>query len=97
MVLGREVFSCHLPEVEQLVDIIVDDFHSHRPDSMCCWACKNGKDTYVSYLAVRDASGSYLGTLELVWDMEFTRQYFEKRQGCRTAAGQAPAPSRARD
>ena len=78
MAIGRDVFSCHPPKVEQMVRAIIDDFRAGRRDAVNRWARKNGKDLYVSYLAVRDASGAYLGTLELVQDMGFAREHFVK-------------------
>lgn len=76
MALGREVFSCHPPKVEQVVHGIIDSFRSGRRDSVSRWVSKNGKDLYVSYLAVRDREGNYLGTLELVQDLSFARDHF---------------------
>ena len=38
---------------------------------------KNGTTFLVKYMAVRDKNGKYLGTMELVQDMEFARKYFE--------------------
>lgn len=39
---------------------------------------KNGKTFLVTYMAVRDGEGNYLGTMELVQDMEFAKEYFTK-------------------
>ena len=40
---------------------------------------KNGRIMLVKYMAVRDRNGQYIGTLELVQDMEFAREYFERK------------------
>ena len=37
---------------------------------------KNGRTMLVTYMAVRDRDNNYLGTLELVQDMEFAKEYF---------------------
>ena len=37
---------------------------------------KNGKTMLVTYMAVRDATGTYLGTIELVQDMGFAKEHF---------------------
>ena len=42
---------------------------------------KNGRTMLVTYMAVRDKSGKYLGTMELVQDMEFAKEYFQKYYG----------------
>lgn len=40
---------------------------------------KNGRTMLVKYMAVRDREGNYLGTLELVQDMEFAKEHFNSR------------------
>ncbi len=39
---------------------------------------KNGKTFLVTYMAVRDGEGNYIGTTELVQDMELAKEYFTK-------------------
>ena len=39
---------------------------------------KGGKCMLVNYMAVRDKSGEYLGTVEVVQDMEFAKEHFQK-------------------
>lgn len=79
MAIGREVFSCHPPKVEQKVRRILDDFRNGVRDSVPVWMVKNDRCMLVTYLAVRNRQGSYIGTLELVQDMEFARTYFAGR------------------
>ena len=45
-------------------------------DRVPIWMDKNGRKMLVTYYAVRNAEKEYLGTLELVQDMEFARNYF---------------------
>jgi DUF438 domain-containing protein len=68
--LGREVFTCHPPKIEPMVRGIIDDFRNGRRDCVPVWMTKNGRATLVKYMAVRDAAGNYVGTMELVQDME---------------------------
>ena len=42
------------------------------------WMDKGGRTMLVTYLAVRDADRTYLGTVELVQDMEFAKEHFIK-------------------
>lgn len=79
MALGREVFSCHPPKVEQQVRRIIEAFRAGTLDEVPVWMNKNGRIMLVKYMAVRDRNGQYVGTLELVQDMEFAREYFEGR------------------
>ena len=79
MALGREVFSCHPPKVEQQGRRIIEEFRAGTLDEVPVWMNKNGRIMLVKYMAVRDRNGQYIGTLELVQDMEFAREYFERK------------------
>ncbi len=76
MAIDREVFSCHPPKIEPMVRSIIDDFRNDRQDSVPVWIEKNGRTFLVTYLAVRDKDRKYLGTVEVVQDMEFAKEYF---------------------
>ena len=76
MAIDREVFSCHPPKIEPMVRQIIDDFRAGRRDSVPVWMEKGGRSMLVKYMAVRDSKGTYLGTVELVQDMEFAKEHF---------------------
>ena len=76
MAIDREVFSCHPPKIEPMVRQIIDDFRNHRRDEVPVWMEKNGRTMLVKYMAVRDKAGKYLGTVEVVQDMEFAKEHF---------------------
>ncbi len=76
MAIDREVFSCHPPKIEPMVRAILDDFRNHKRDSVPVWMEKNGKPFLVTYMAVRDKKGNYLGTVEVVQDMQFAKEHF---------------------
>ena len=76
MAIDRDVFSCHPPKIEVMVRQIIDDFRNGRCDSIPIWMEKEGRTMLVTYMAVRDRSGKYVGTVELVQDMEFAKTYF---------------------
>lgn len=78
MAIDREVFSCHPPKIEQQVRRIIEEFRAGTLDKVPVWMDKNGRTMLVTYMAVRDKSGKYLGTMELVQDMEFAKEYFQK-------------------
>lgn len=80
MAIDREVFSCHPPKIEPVVRAIIDDFRNGRRDCMPIWMEKGGKSMLVTYMAVRDKDGRYLGTMELVQDMEFAKEHFHANQ-----------------
>lgn len=79
MAIDREVFSCHPPKVEPMVRAIIDDFRSGRRNQVPVWMEKQGRAMLVLYMAVRDKQGQYLGTVEVVQDMEFAREHFMKQ------------------
>ena len=69
MALDREVFSCHPPKIEPMVRAIIDDFRHGRKDRVPVWMEKGGRTMLVTYMAVRDKTGKYVGTAEFVQDM----------------------------
>ena len=76
MALGREVYSCHPPKIEQKVRRILQEFKEGTLDEVPIWMDKNGRTMLVTYMAVRDKDNKYLGTMELVQDMEFAKKHF---------------------
>ena len=79
MAIDREVFSCHPPKIEQMVRKIIEDFQNGMRDQVPVWMNKNGRAMLVTYMAVRDRNQQYIGTVEVVQDMEFAREHFEGR------------------
>ena len=74
--IGRDVFSCHPPKVEPIVRGIIESFRNGERDNVAVWLEKVGRPFYVNYMAVRDQNNNYLGTLELVQDMQFAKEHF---------------------
>lgn len=78
MALGRSVFTCHPPKVETMVRRIIGEFREGTLDRVPVWMDKGGRTMLVTYMAVRNESGEYMGTMELVQDMEFAKEHFGK-------------------
>ena len=78
MAIDRDVFSCHPPKIESMVRAIIADFRKGVRDSVPIWMNKNGRAMLVTYMAVRDRNQKYLGTVEIVQDMEFAKEHFSK-------------------
>lgn len=78
MAIDRDVFSCHPPKIEPMVRAIIEDFRNNRRDIVPVWMEKGGRTVLVKYMAVRDEKGKYVGTVELIQDMEFAKEYFGK-------------------
>ena len=75
--IGRDVYSCHPPKIEAMVREIIAMFKSGAKDQLGIWMNKEGHDCYVLYMAVRDEDGKYLGTMELVQEMDFAKEHFK--------------------
>ena len=78
MAIDREVFSCHPPKIEPMVRAIINDFQTGTRDKVEVWMEKGGRTMLVTYMAIRDKAHNYLGTMEIVQDMEFAKEHFCK-------------------
>jgi uncharacterized protein len=68
-IIGREVKNCHPPNSVDKVVRIVESFRNGSKDHADFWINMQGKFIYIRYFAVRDESGTYLGTLEVTQDL----------------------------
>jgi DUF438 domain-containing protein len=64
-VLGRKVQQCHPHESVHVVDRILQAFRANERDVAEFWIQRQGTFIHIRYVAVRDAQGNYLGTLEV--------------------------------
>jgi DUF438 domain-containing protein len=72
-ILGRKVQYCHPPKSVHIVNQIVRDFKAGKEDRARFWINMRGRMIYICYYAMRDADGSYLGTLEVTQDLTEAR------------------------
>ena len=68
--LGREVFSCHPPEIIPVVRQMLLDFKAKKRDHLEVWRRIMGRPIGVRYMAVYDEEGAYIGTVEFVQDFQ---------------------------
>ena len=68
-IVGRKVQHCHPPSSVDVVDRILNDFRAGKQNVAEFWIEFHGKFVHIRYLAVRDAAGTYLGTVELTQDI----------------------------
>lgn len=73
-ILGRDVRMCHPPSSVNVVEKILSDFKSGKENNAAFWLTIQGKFIYIEYFALRDVSGSYLGTIEFTQDLTKMRQ-----------------------
>lgn len=64
--LGRKVFECHPPRIVPIVKELIKSFKEGTLDKREVWTPNPINPIKVTYLAVRDEDGTYLGTVELV-------------------------------
>jgi DUF438 domain-containing protein len=73
-VLGRTVQLCHPPQSVAIVEQILESFKSGTRSNVDFWLNLEDKLVYIRYFALHDASGSYLGTLEVTQDVTNIRR-----------------------
>lgn len=77
--IGREVYSCHPPKYAGMARQIIAQLKSGEQNSIDVWMNKRGEPVFVRYMAVRDADGRYIGTLECVQKMNFAQAHFQNQ------------------
>ena len=79
-VIGRKVQKCHPPKSYHTVQKILDEFRAGAKDTADFWIQMKGRFILIRYYAVRDAEGTYRGTLEVSQDItEIRRLEGQKR------------------
>ncbi|HUX13937.1 MAG TPA: PAS domain-containing protein [Spirochaetia bacterium] len=68
MDIGRKVQNCHPPQSLDKVNAILDGFKSGTRDDAAFWINLQGRFIKIDYFPVRNADGSYLGTVEITQD-----------------------------
>lgn len=71
--IGRLVQNCHPPKSVATVEKILTTFKEGSEDSAEFYLTLGGKFVHIEYFAVRNAAGSYLGTLEVTQDATHLR------------------------
>ncbi len=66
MALNRKVYLCHPPRIVDMIKGLLQSFKDGKEDKMVFWTPNPINPIKVTYLAVRDENGSYLGAVELV-------------------------------
>ena len=79
-IIGREVKNCHPPGSVHLVEKIVDDFKSGQRDDAEFWLEIGGRFIHIEFVALRDAHGEYMGTLEIAGDVTHLRNLQGERR-----------------
>ncbi len=72
-VIGRKVQNCHPPASVDKVQEIIDTFRAGEKDVAEFWIQLGDRFVHIRYFAVRDSSGTYRGTVEMVQDATHVR------------------------
>lgn len=68
-IIGRKVQNCHPHESVHIVNRIVDAFRSGEKSVAEFWIQMGPKFVHIRYYALRDAAGTYRGTIEVSQDV----------------------------
>lgn len=68
LTLGNPIFDCHPPQVLPVIHKMLDDFKAKKRNSMEVFRPIKGKPVGVTYHAVYDDAGEYIGAVEFVQD-----------------------------
>lgn len=93
-VLGRKVQFCHPPKSVGTVQQILDDFREGRQSQAQFWIEMRGRFICIEYFALRDAGGTYLGTLEVSQDLTAKRALTGQQRLLNYVSAQMDAPER---
>ncbi len=72
-ILQRDVRQCHPPHSVHIVEQILQDFKSGKESRAPFWIQMGPKFVYIEYIALRDAEGNYMGTLEVSQELSGKR------------------------
>lgn len=67
-IIGRAVQNCHPQKSVAVVEKILEAFKKKEKDRADFWLEKDGRFILISYKAIYDDAGTYLGTLEMSMD-----------------------------
>lgn len=73
-VIGREVRNCHPPQSKDKVEQILAAFKTGQRSYADFWINFKSKFVYIKFIALRDKTGQYLGTLEVTQDVTGIRK-----------------------
>ena len=68
--LNRPTYDCHPPYIKPMVERMIRQFKEGSSDKQVRTFPKDGKMVTVTYAAMRDENGSYLGTVEFIQESE---------------------------
>ncbi|MCI1985749.1 MAG: PAS domain-containing protein [Lactobacillus sp.] len=80
--VGRKVLECHPGKSRDKVAHILEDFHAGTKDHVEFWLPIKDQLIYISYFALRNEDGDYLGCFEFTGDVN----HIQSLQGMKNLA-----------
>lgn len=77
--IGRDVINCHPPKSHAIVNQLFEQLRSGQKEKEEMWFKKEDKMIHVTYHAVRNAQGEYMGVLEYVQNIAPYVKNFESQ------------------
>ena len=77
--IGRDVINCHPPKIHAIVTQLFEQLRSGKKEKEEMWFKKEDKMIHVTYHAVRNAQGEYMGVLEYVQNIAPYVKNFESQ------------------
>ena len=77
--IGRDVINCHPPKSHAIVKQLFEQLRSGKKEKEEMWFKKEDKMIHVTYHAVRNAQGEYMGVLEYVQNIAPYVKNFESQ------------------
>ena len=77
LAIGNKIFNCHPPEVLPMIHKLLADFKAKKRDCMEIFRPIKGKPVGVTYRAVYDENGEYIGAVEFVQDFSAALKKFK--------------------
>ena len=77
--IGRDVINCHPPKSHAIVKQLFEQLRSGQKEKEEMWFKKEDKMIHVTYHAVRNAQGEYMGVLEYVQNIAPYVKNFESK------------------
>ncbi len=79
-ILGQHVNLCHSPASHPVIATMIENFKKGTKDHEDLWIKMKDKFVYIRYFAVRSPDYHYLGTLEVVQDIQPIRSLEGEKQ-----------------
>jgi uncharacterized protein len=79
-IVGKKIHGCHKPESLPMLKEFITNLKTGKKDEENFWMIKPDRKILNRFLAVRDKSGKYLGTIEYLLDFKAVEELAEAKK-----------------